>query len=379
MLVVLIIFLLAFGVQVFFFGFFFSRLAFYKGEKHQPQGDLPPVSVIICARNEAENLQRFLPEILQQHYPDIEVVVVNDHSTDNTASLLKQLQQRHPQLTVVLTDTTIKAQGKRAALISGIRAAKHELILLSDADCRPLSRQYISSMVQGFKTDKDIVLGFSPYRRQRGLLNAVIRYETFYTALQYFSFALAGLPYMGVGRNLGYKKAILQQGAVIGNTNLAVSGDDDLPVNRLATAENTSIVLSPESHMESVPETSWRNWLWQKRRHSTSGYHYRAKHKVLLALLNGSQVVFNAALLVLLFSPWWPGALIIFLTKMLLQYIIFGKAMKVLKQTALLPLLLFWDFTISVFLVTLGALSIVKVHAWSRRKTSQTGLRKIWN
>src|SRR5690606_21884275 len=183
--------------------FVYSRLWRYRVSVPGGEAFCPPVSVIICARNEEENLRRHLPAILQQDYPAFEVVLVNDYSEDETKWMLKELCKEYPQLKVVDIAQHVRLKhGKKFAVTLGIKAATNEHLIFTDADCEPQSADWLRHMAQGFSAGKEIVLGYSPYSRRPGLLNALIRFETFHTAISYLSYALKGDPYMGVGRNL---------------------------------------------------------------------------------------------------------------------------------------------------------------------------------
>lgn len=194
-------------IQLFYYGWFFSRVAYYK-IKERLQSRQHPVSVIICARDEDENLARNLPGVLVQQYSSShELVVVNDNSLDDSKYILEELKKTFRSLHVVeLTQEAKLISGKKYPLSIGIREAKYEVLLLTDADCVPASENWIQKMQEAYTEGIEIVLGYGAYHRRKGLLNKLIRFETFHTALQYLSYALSGIPYMGVGRNLSYKK-----------------------------------------------------------------------------------------------------------------------------------------------------------------------------
>ena len=207
MLIILlqVIFVVAGAAQIFYYLYFYLRVATYRQKADKPL--TPPVSVIIAARNEYDNLAANLPSILEQDYPDFEVVVVNDGSWDETELLLEEFQKRYSNLKVVKRPANeYYDAGKKLAITLGIKGAKHERLLFTDADCRPVSRKWIQAMVAQAEGDK-LVLGYSPYEKRKGLLNRVIRSDAYLTAMNYMSFSLAGFPYMGVGRNLSYTKS----------------------------------------------------------------------------------------------------------------------------------------------------------------------------
>lgn len=181
--------------------------------------------------------------------------------------------------------------GKKFALAQGITAARYDHLLLTDADCCPASEDWLYHMQRKLRGPLKIGLGYGPYQKYPGWLNRFIRYETFYTALQYLSFALAGRPYMGVGRNLIYKKELFEEvGGFHKHINLA-SGDDDLFVQAAADANNTTLILSPSTFCYSEPERTWRSYARQKARHLTTGKHYTTINKMLLGALSLSHFV----------------------------------------------------------------------------------------
>lgn len=299
-------FVLATAIQLFFWLGIFSRLAFYRSNSSSHIGKTKkkklsgrPVSIVICARNEAESLQKFLPKILEQNYSDYEVIVVNDHSFDNSEAILLDFQKKYPILQVI-NESNKELPGKKSALTKGISAAKNEILLLTDADCFPVSSDWLISMASLFSETTPIVLGFSPYEKENGFLNFFIRYETAYTATQYLSFALAGMPYMGVGRNLAYAKNIFIEQKGFQTHQHIASGDDDLFINQAALNHQAVINLDPKSLMYSVPKKSWKSYYYQKRRHLTTAGSYRPVHQILLGLLAWSHLWHYLSAIVLL-------------------------------------------------------------------------------
>ncbi len=281
-------FLLATIVQLLFWAGFFSKLSYYKNNNiNNPYSQ--PVSVIICAKNEAENLKTYLPKILEQDYPHFEVVLVNDGSTDNSEQILLDIKKKYPILRVI-SEQKRTLPGKKEALQKGIMAAAYENLLLTDADCFPATNDWIKSMMLNLQHPCQLVLGYSPYRAENTLINFFIRYETIYAAAQYLSFALAGMPYMGVGRNIAYKKTLfIESKGFERHLNIA-SGDDDLFVNQVARQHNTQINIQKEALVYSIPKSSWRDYYYQKRRHLSTASSYQVKHQILLGVLAWSHL-----------------------------------------------------------------------------------------
>ncbi len=343
--IILISFLaLSLVAQLAYYWGIFARLAFYK-EKQVVVQDLPPVSVVLAARNEYHHLRKNLPSLLNQDYPDYEVVVVNHASDDETAEYLKEMQQRYPRLKVVNIERDLNFfHGKKFPLSIGIKSASNDILLLTDADCTPVSRQWIRKMASHYDDSTEIVLGVGPYQKEKGFLNHVIRYDTFLVALQYLSYALAGMPYMGVGRNLSYRKSLFfRNKGFISHYNMS-SGDDDLFINQTANAQNTRIEISPDSFVESEPKHHWEDWFIQKRRHLSVGKKYKTRFKLLLGGYSLSLWLYYLTTILLLaenkvlFVPL--GALLLhLLSRILIHY----KILKRLEDQQLLLFSLWWE------------------------------------
>src|SRR5450432_3596030 len=233
-------------VQLLYYWIFFQKVAFYK-KKVKEKSQQHPVSVIVCARDEAGNIAHNLPGVLVQTYPSThEVIVVNDNSEDETKYLLEELRKTFRHLQAVNLEYEAKLiPGKKYPLSIGIKEAKHEIVLLTDADCVPASEFWIEKMQGGFSEGIKIVLGYGAYNKKPGGLNKLIRFETFHSALQYLSYALASMPYMGVGRNLSYKKELFFSNKGFSSINYLPGGDYDLFINMVANESNTNIVIDP--------------------------------------------------------------------------------------------------------------------------------------
>lgn len=333
-------------VQLFYYFFFYSRIIFYRGKN--PDFHTEPVSVIICAKNESENLKRYLPLILEQDYPEFEVIVVDDRSTDDSPEVLRKFIDNFPNLRIsTINRDPILTYGKKLAQTIGIKAAKNELLLFTDADCMIESRKWLYSMVQNFRGNTEVVLGYGGYQRQKGFLDKFIRYETLRIALQYLAFALAGFPYMGVGRNLAYRKSTFFRNKGFASHAQLSSGDDDLFVNEVANKYNTKTEISRESHTRSVPQTTFGKWLNQKSRHITTGKRYRPVHIFLIGTELLSRVLMYASFTVLIsflfYTEYICGA---FCAYILIYVIILKLTMKRLNEKKLLLYSLIFEITI---------------------------------
>ncbi|MFP4059507.1 MAG: glycosyltransferase [Bacteroidales bacterium] len=345
------IFLISFLVQMFYYIFFFLQIR--KKRKSLPvnRKDLPKVSVIICAKNEAENLTKNLPVVLEQDYPSFEVVVVNDCSTDNTADILADFKVKYKHLKVTYINPDKKfTHGKKLAVTVGIKAAGNEYLLFTDADCFPSSDKWIETMARHFNDKKSIVLGYGGFVQRKSFLNNIIRYDTLFIALQYLTFAMRGLPYMGVGRNLAYKKSLFFENKGFASHNDLPSGDDDLFVNEVSSKQNTSVETSHEAHTRSEAKLSFAEWWLQKKRHLTTGGRYRAKHKFTLGMEIMSRVLYYAAFIYLLIAGILIiPVLILFFLRMVINIITMKIASTRLNEKYLLLTSLVYDFILPIF------------------------------
>lgn len=355
------LFLLSAIVQLLYYFIVFSKLAYYKGNTEKCV-EKQPVSVIIAAHNEDYNLQKNLPALLAQNYPEFEVVVVNHASTDNTYNVLLELQQRHSNLKVVNIERELNFfKGKKFPLSIGIKSAKHEILLLTDADCKPNSKKWIESMACNYTTQTDVVLGYGPYNNAKGFLNSLIKYDTFMVAMQYFSFALKGLPYMGVGRNLSYRKSLFFKNKGFTSHYNIPSGDDDLFIMQVANAGNTRVELSPDSFMYSEPKVSLKNWLRQKQRHLSTSKHYSFLFKILLGVSSTSLLFFYLTLIILLCkNVLLIPVLLVMLFTILSRVFIQKKAASKLGENQLLLFSLFGDILYVFILPAMTLVSLIR-------------------
>ncbi|MFW6351432.1 MAG: glycosyltransferase [Bacteroidota bacterium] len=288
-------------------------------------GNFPPVSVIISARNEEENLAAFLPEVLSQDYPAFQVVVVNDGSEDETDMVLARLKAEYPHLyyTRIAPDRKFY-HGKKLPLSLGIKAASHDILILTDADCRPASDQWLKHMVSAMlTTNKELVMGIGNYRKEKGLTNLWLRYDTFTIALQYLGFAISGKPYMATGRNMAYTKQLFQKANGFKSHIYVASGDDDLFVQEAATKENTTVCINPEAHTISQAPASFKKWKEQKERHLSTAPYYKNSIKISLLMEPVTRELFWILTLLFIIFPNFallvlPFSLLLFLFKLLI-------------------------------------------------------------
>lgn len=325
-------------IQMIYYWIVFSRLSFFNRKKAQNDiGNPPPVSVVISARNEYLNLERNLAILFSQDYPDFEVVVVNDCSDDGSEELLIDLSRIEPKLNLVHIRQNLNFfLGKKFPLSIGIKSAKNEFLLLTDADCAPVNNQWIRTMMNAYRSNTELVLGYGPYARKSGLLNLLIRFDTFHIGIQYLSYALAGKPYMGVGRNISYRKSLFYKNKGFTSHYNIPSGDDDLFVAKVAKKQNTRIVIIADSRTYSEPSKSFSLWIRQKRRHLSTSKFYSFGVKFKLGLYAITPLTFYGSCAGLFFLPIHfavPTSMLAF--RLINQLVIFGSASKQLGEKSL--------------------------------------------
>lgn len=325
------IFLATFTIQVFYYLFFFARLSFKSKPTEIKNTDFP-ISIVIAARNEERNLARFLPEFLNQDYPNYEIIVVNDRSWDESLDVLLALEKQYEKLRVVdILDSGKDGHQKKMALTLGIKAAKYDRLLFTDADCSPANKNWLSEMAQGFQNNKMLVLGAGPYSKKKGFLNKLIRFDAIMIAIQYLSFGKAKIPYMGVGRNLAYTKELYDSVRGFRSHYYIPSGDDDLFVNEAGNRKNTSVIFNKDAVTYSVPKESYEEWKRQKTRHFTTGNRYKNYELFLLSLFPISLALFYITFIVLISMKFLTLYILgIFCFKLILQMIIFIRPFKIM-------------------------------------------------
>ncbi|RFZ85548.1 glycosyltransferase [Mucilaginibacter terrenus] len=361
-----VLFQLCFIVQLYYLVGNHSRLAGYTPLQELPKVDIP-ISVVISARNESRNLTENLPYILQQNYPDFEVVVVNDRSTDGSDEVLQDIQREFPHLKIVtITEHERYKTGKKFALTLGIKAAKNEHLLFTDADCKPATLHWITRMAANFTTQAQIVLGYSPYYRTRSFLNAFVRFETLKTAINYLSMALGGDPYMGIGRNLGYTKTLFFASKGFAAHMHLMSGDDDLFVNQNATANNTIIEIHPDTFTYTPAKETFGEWFTQKKRHMGVGKEYRNRHRRMLSFDAVTGFLFYTLFvlcIVFSFEPLLALGMLAF--RMVLQLLLYNKVFKKLGAPDMLWSLPFFDLIYYIYLNVFGLIgTFIKPGRW---------------
>jgi glycosyltransferase involved in cell wall biosynthesis len=331
-------------------------------KKPEYTGKWQPVSIIVCAQSEYDHLQVLVPALLNQQYSEFEIVLVDDASWDKTTDYFETLQSTEPRIkSVFITDDMKKnAKGKKLALTLGIKAAKHELLLFTDADCLPNSEHWITEMVKPYHTNPatEIVLGYSPFAKRHTFVNLMAQMENILTASSYFGYAMNRNPYMGVGRNLSYKKSLFFSVKGFANHHHIASGDDDLFIQDAANSQNTAVCVIPQAFVNTYAKKTFGEWFAQKVRHNYVGKYYKRKHRSQLGFFGVTQALVWAFLLAcIIYEPTRYWGLIVlgifWLIKIPLMYQIFRK----LKRATYAFWLPLFDFLFVFYNIVFGAVT----------------------
>ena len=346
--IIFIFFIAIVCIQFVYYVVVFGKFSFAKPQKSTQKRI--PISVIVCAKNEEENVKNFIPLLLNQNYSDFEIVLIDDASSDDTLELFEEFEKNHSNIKLVKVQNNEAFWGnKKFALTLGIKAAKNEYLLFTDADCYPNSTEWIKEMSSQFTQQKTIVIGYGAYEKiKKSFFNKIIRFETLLTATQYFGWAKTGKPYMAVGRNMAYKREeFFRVNGFIDHMKLR-SGDDDLFINEAATSKNTTICYTKDSFTYSKPKTSYKDWFIQKRRHVSTAKHYKAFDRMQLALFFISQLLFFVLPIILLaFLYQWIIVLIIIVFRYIFTWVSLGFAAGKLKEKDVM----YWYPIIEIILI----------------------------
>lgn len=390
---IILFLLISFFFSLFYQLFFFIKITFHSNNISSDKGVISSfndknvgLSIIICAKNELENLKKNLPNIIDQNELSIvfndshfnfksEIIVVNDQSTDDSLNYLQTLEKQHDCLKIVNIDRSVNhSEGKKFALTLGIKTAKFDYLLMTDADCFPKSQNWSNIIFKALlsnNNDLDVILGYSPYRKQKGILNKLIRFDTFVVAQNYLSYALRNLTYMGVGRNLAYKKKIFFDNKGFASHIHIPSGDDDLFIQEVSSDKNIKIGVefSRDTHMVSEVTNSWKDWIYQKRRHLSTSSFYKIKFKILLMIYPLSQIFFLISLIfAFLFKLNIVFVFTVLFLKLLISYTVNYKSMRTLDVRDLYLLHPFYEVLHLFIQANFVILSIFhKTKKWNRK------------
>jgi glycosyltransferase involved in cell wall biosynthesis len=305
---------------------------------------------------------------LEQDYPCFEVIVINDGSTDETDDLLQDLNKKYPFLyrTFVPENANVRST-KKLGLTIGIKAAKYDILLFTDADCQTSGNKWIANMARNFTQGTEFVLGYGAYMREKGFMSRMISFDTLFIGIQSLGYALTGNPYMGVGRNMAYRKETFTRLKGFSKSLRLQSGDDDLFVNGGANEYNTRVEISPESVTWSMPKSTFNAWFRQKERHLSTSSFYKTDSLMRIGTEVASRGLFYLLVCVVaVFSPWVFGVLagLIFITRYTFQLVIINKIAKQLDERRFYTSLLLFDILLPILSLYIKIFSKKSIFKW---------------
>ncbi|MBR3730104.1 MAG: glycosyltransferase [Bacteroidales bacterium] len=357
--ILLVVFGVCLVIQLYFHWALFSKVAFYKrNARPKLDEELEPASIVLCARDAYEYLTELIPVLLNQDYPDFEIVVVNDCSDDETEEYLKDLERREPRVKPVQLKQHLNFfNGKKFPLSMGIKSAQNDLIVLTDFNCMPVNDQWLRSVVNRYNHQTEIVIGYSPYVQKKGSLNHLMRFDALQNGLLYLSAALNHHAYMGIGKNLSYRKELFYRNQGFISHYTTTVGEDDLFINKVSTKKNTEVLIDAENGILTTPTSSFKLWMRQKSSRYSTVSKYDGRSRLMLSLFYGSQLLFYVSFITLIALCAKPAFVItggaafyipilvfFFLLRFGSQMIIYHKASKRLGEKGLLPGLIVYDF-----------------------------------
>ena len=350
------------SVQLLYLFVFYLKLALYKQIKQEKSHEIP-ISIIICAKNEATNIKENLSFILNQKYSKFEVIVVNHDSNDDSEEILSEFEKKHDHLKALSFKNN--KSGKKEPISYAIEHASYEHLIFTDADCKPNSDLWINKFSNGFK-EKEIIIGYGPHTKSKGLLNFLIRLDTAIIGITYLSYALSKLGYMAVGRNMGYTKSIFKSTNGFASHKDVVSGDDDLFIQKALKKDNFNVNIDPETYCFSATPQSWKSWLNQKNRHHSSSNKYKVINKALLGIYPLSLVLMWFSFVSLFCEVEYRSfGLSLFCFVLLIKWIIQGAALNKIKERSFIILFPFLELIQNIIMIVFFSLKgLNKKNKW---------------
>lgn len=337
--IALLVFAFAFVLQITFWWVVYGKLGFYEVKERNTNSE--PVSVVLLVNDELEKLRVQLPALLEQDYPDYEIVLVVQSAHDDMIEYIDHIRLEHPELKVVeLYQDLNFFKGNKFALSIGIKSAKNDLLVITEVGCIPVSNQWLREIQARFGRGKEIVLGYHRTESHpERYLSGFIRFGNLVTAMRYLSFALAGRPFMGLNKNLAYRRSLFYRIQGFTSHYRISDGEDDLFVNRASTSRNVAIAISPESQVKCALPPSFSSWVRHRKRYLRTRRYYRAGDVFFLGLYSSSYVLFLASFAYLVITQCLLYPVVsLFILRLFSQLFVFKKTMNRLGERKLLLL-----------------------------------------
>ena len=335
---------------VYYFGLF-GPFVFRKEKSRTSNEDLPPISIVITAHNEAHHLVESLPVILTQEYPDYEVVLVNDNSQDEIEQLALELNNRYHHLHYVnMGSSRSTMEGRKFPFAIGIQAASNPTVVFTNSSCIPSSPFWLQHIASKFVRQKEVVLAHTTYQSRGGLLNKWLHYDALVNSVRAFSYTLAKMPVLADSHNLAFKRHLFFDNK---EKFFALSrlpfGEDNIFINQVANGKMCDVAVDPEAVIYQTP-ISFSDWLRNKRYELVSQSYYRALHRFVLQCYNWLSFLFYPAAiasiaLAALEMNWLALGIGIGVTllKFGMQFMVFHKGAKKMGEKGAAVSMLFFD------------------------------------
>lgn len=239
----------------------------------------PPVTILIPVRNEETGIKRTLNSILSNDYEFLEVIVIDDHSTDDTIQMVKSISNSD-KIKLIRLDK--EQSGKKAAITKGVTTAKSQLIICTDGDT-VVSSNWIQEHVAAFQLGSKLSFGPVVYESNSIWVN-VLNLEL--TALVGVGGASvqAGQASMINGCNYSFsKRAFEKVKGFEGNDNIP-TGDDEFLLRKIKNdyPDNITFLKSKTASVATESVTSLRELINQRIRWASKWkYHSEVGSKLL--------------------------------------------------------------------------------------------------
>jgi cellulose synthase/poly-beta-1,6-N-acetylglucosamine synthase-like glycosyltransferase len=346
------------------------RLAF------KPSTATPLVSVIVAARNEAENIGNLLNCLVRQDYDNLEIIVVNDRSNDQTASIIEQFCADHPKIHLLNVTSFLPGMPyKKNALAQGIAASKGTILCFTDADCLPPVR-WVSLMVSAFGDGVGLAAGYSPYSAtslQRpaasplvSLLHRFIEYEELKGAIWAAGSIGLNKSWLCTGRSLAYRREVYNEVGGFDKIRESVSGDDDLFIQlvRRETSWDMRYVTSPESFVPTVPPATFADFVRQRTRHFSAGKFFPPQMKAFFFFFHASNLLMLAAFAASFFMDYPRSLIVPYLCKCIVDAILFTRVAPTFRMTSFASSFIVMEMLYVIYNSCVGPLGFLRKFDW---------------
>jgi len=339
-------------IQLLYIFVIYIRLAFYKDSKIQTQSVLPSISIIIVTHNQSNNLSVNLKKILQQNYPNFEVIVVSNQSTDETSYVLSQYQQNYSNFKHISIEPSVHLSiDKTLPLNLALKKVHSQYVLFTEADCFPNSTDYLLELTKHLSDNKIVVLGYATPQPENSSLNRLIRIDTAWQAFNYLSFALAKCPYLTHGRNFLCAREVFSKSLNIQNSNDGMYPYSDIFIGQITEGKRYSISISDSSRLSFLSPSRWNDWVHEKNE-SFSLIARLNFFKSLLVRMYSLSLWFMYVSFIWLFiyQEDFLISFVIFATVLCFKWIIQGRCFFKLKENKIAMLFPIYDVVFSMFM-----------------------------